>query len=132
MTRAKFIEELQKELLEAIRQNKGKPVVLDFVDKDDDDDEYILASILVNNGCVAMSSNCRWNGCTFAMDPWDTKLCTILQGWDYILNIFLDKVLKVQKWDNLEEQLIFEKATHLVGTFYVRKDFEVDDDEDIF
>lgn len=79
-----------------------------------------------------MSSNCRWNGCTFAMDPWDTKLCTILQGWDYILNIFLDKVLKVQKWDNLEEQLIFEKATHLMGTFYVKKDFEVDDDEDIF
>lgn len=132
MTRAKFIEELQKVLIEAIFEKKGKSVVLDFGNKDDDDDEYILASILVNNGCVAMSSNCRWNGCAFAMDPWETKIYMTSQGWDYILNIFLDEVLKVQKWDNLEEQLIFEKAPYQSGTFYVKKDLPEIDDEDIF
>lgn len=37
MTRAKFIEELQKVLVETILENKGKSVVLDFGDKDNDD-----------------------------------------------------------------------------------------------
>ena len=39
MTKAKFIEELQKVLVEAICENQGKSVVFDFRDKDDDDDE---------------------------------------------------------------------------------------------
>lgn len=45
----------------------------DFVDKDDDDDEYILATMLFDNHCIAMSSNPRWDGSTFAMNPWETK-----------------------------------------------------------
>lgn len=122
MTRVKFIEELQKVLVETICENQGKPVVFDFVDKDDDDDEYILATMLFDNHCIAMSSNCRWDGCTFAMNPWETKICMVLQGWDYIIDTFLNKILDVQKWDNLEEQLILEKDPCRPATFYVKKD----------
>ena len=122
MTRAKFIEELQKVLVEIVCENQGKPVVLDFEDKNNDDDEYILATMLFDNHCIAMSSNCCWNGSTFAMNPWETKICMVLQGWDYILDTFLDKVLNVQKWDNLEEQLILEKDPYRPVTFYVKRD----------
>lgn len=122
MTRAKFIEELQKVLVETICENQGKPVVFDFVDKDDDDDEYILATMLFDNHCIAMSSNPRWDGSTFAMNPWETKICMVSQGWDYILDTFLDKVLDVQEWDNLEEQLFLEKDPCRPVTFYVKRD----------
>jgi hypothetical protein len=122
MTRAKFVEELQKVLVEAICENQGKPVVFDFRDKDDDDDEWIIATILFDNHCIAISTNPRWNGCAFAMNPHNTTICMISQGWDYILDTFLDKILKAQEWDNLEEQLILEKAPYHVGTFYIKKD----------
>lgn len=122
MTRVKFIEELQKVLVETICENQGKSVVFDFVDKDANDDEYILATILFDNHCIAMSSNPRWDGSTFAMNPWETKICRVSQGWDYIIDTFLDKILDVQEWDNLEEQLILEKDPYRPITFYVKKD----------
>lgn len=121
MTRVKFIEELQKVLVETICENQGKPVVLDFEDKNNDD-EYILATMLFDNHCIAMSSNPRWNGSTFAMNPWETKICMVSQGWDYIIDTFLDKILDVQEWDNLEEQLILEKDPYRPVTFYVKRD----------
>jgi hypothetical protein len=120
MKKEEFKEKLHTVILEGIKaENRIK--AFDFKETEDNEDGYIIGTIVYSNGHLAISTS-RWDSSTYALDSIDLEIFNLATAWDAAFEFFWDKILRVSGWDgNYEDKLILEKEEYNHGGFFVVK-----------
>lgn len=119
MTKEDFKTKLYNTISEGI---KNHTKAFDFKETGDDENDFILGTIVYSNGYLAISTS-RWDASTFALDSITLEIFNFDTEWDKAFEFFWEKILMVPGWDNqdYEEQLILEKEEYTRGGYFAVK-----------
>lgn len=119
MTKEDFKTKLYNTISEGI---KNRIKVFDFKETGDDENDFILGTIVYSNDHLAISTS-RWDASTFALDSITLEIFNFETEWDKAFEFFWEKILMVPGWDNqnYEEQLILEKEEYTRGGYFAVK-----------
>ena len=119
MTKEAFKTKLYNTISEGI---KNRIKAFDFKETGDDENDFILGTIVYSNGHLAISTS-RWDASTFALDSITLEIFNFDTEWDKAFEFFWEKILMVPGWDNqnYEEQLFLEKEEYTRGGYFAVK-----------
>lgn len=119
MTKEDFKTKLYNTISEGI---KNRIKAFDFKETGDDENDFILGTIVYSNDHLAISTS-RWDASTFALDSITLEIFNFETEWDKAFEFFWEKILMVPGWDNqnYEEQLILEKEEYTRGGYFAVK-----------
>lgn len=119
MTKEDFKTKLYNTVSEGI---KNRIKAFDFKETGDDENDFILGTIVYSNSHLAISTS-RWDASTFALDSITLEIFNFDTEWDKAFEFFWEKILMVPGWDNqdYEEQLILEKEEYTRGGYFAVK-----------
>ena len=119
MTKEAFKTKLYNTVSEGI---KNRIKAFDFKETGDDENDFILGTIVYSNGHLAISTS-RQDASTFALDSITLEIFNFDTEWDKAFEFFWEKILMVPGWDNqdYEEQLILEKEEYTRGGYFAVK-----------
>lgn len=119
MTKEDFKTKLYNTVSEGI---KNHIKAFDFKETSDDENDFILGTIVYSNSHLAISTS-RWDASTFALDSITLEIFNFDTEWDKAFEFFWEKILMVPGWDNqdYEEQLILEKEEYTRDGYFAVK-----------